>query len=335
MIKTTRILRFCFGLTLAGVLSAVTGACSDNGDSPDDLKAALQQYRWRAVYDDTPLFGDEFVLNDTYNVTLYFINDQECVVRGRVNHFDSDDGHDYYYNDAETDYEVDGDEITLGYAFDYSPRQLVFKGGYLWDVEREVEFKRESFDSEDITWLKENYDWDGQKDDNSLSKAEIEKIVKANIDIKASYSDYVTTFVISSKIESKLPADYEVEYGIAHTPATTVSKLPTTIGDECWQYSEANKGNTKTVTIKNPFWYYYCWGAENKTIFGTCALFMESYQSMKGKPLSGFSDSERELWDTINEDLNYYEAQAKKYYKQEIRVVINDIAYPVATYTIK
>lgn len=161
----------------------------------------------------------------------------------------------------------------------------------------------------------------------------IEEIVKNNVSVKATYSDFTFTFVITSTVKSKLPS-YKVEYAIGHGLSYFKPETLLSVGKDAYYYSSSMSGNTETVTFKNPFWFYFAFGELDKDKWAKCELYYKSYIALKEQGLSNLTSSEKDLYNDLNEYIGEYETEARKYYRPSVGVFINNRYYKVATYSI-
>lgn len=161
----------------------------------------------------------------------------------------------------------------------------------------------------------------------------IEEIVKNNVSVKATYSNFTFTFVITSTVKSKLPS-HKVEYAIGHglsffKPETLVSE-----GNDAYYYNLTKSGNTETVTFKNPFWFYYVCGEYDGDKWAKCEMYYKSYIALIEMGLSNLTESEKALYNDIIESFTEYEYEVRRYYRPSVEVLVDHKYYKVATYSI-
>ena len=172
-----------------------------------------------------------------------------------------------------------------------------------------------------------------QEENNGYSSAYIQDIIKNNVSIESNYKDYTFTFVIKSKVKSKLPKA-KVEYAVGHrTKDTNDETYSASVGDQAYYYSSYTNGEEETITIKNPFWYYYVFIDDNSN-FGACSFYFSSYLALKEKGLSNLSPDEKDLYYGIVDILDDAEKEARKYYTPSVEIFIDNKSYNVKTYRI-
>lgn len=88
------------------------------------------------------------------------------------------------------------------------------------------------------------------------SDPSIERIVRDNVTVSRTYSDYTYAFVIKSKVKAKLP-DANVSYGVGHNATFNQTTVNISVGNQAYYYSAGGSSNNETITFRNPFWFYY------------------------------------------------------------------------------
>ena len=174
---------------------------------------------------------------------------------------------------------------------------------------------------------------EGGSNQGSTPSVDIEEIIKNNVSVKASYSDYTFTFTITSKAKSKLPS-YNVEYGIWHGVSFSKPDTSVSIGSQAYYYSTSTNGDTETIVFKNPFWFYFVFGNTDKDKWTDCEMYYKSYIALANKGLSNLSSSEKSLYNDLVKSLNSYQTEAKTFYRPAIGVTVNSKFYKVSTYQI-
>lgn len=172
-----------------------------------------------------------------------------------------------------------------------------------------------------------------EEENNGNSSAYIQDIIKNNVSIESNYKDYTFTFVIKSKVKSKLPKA-KVEYAVGHrTKDWNEETYNASVGDQAYYYSSYTNGEEETIAIKNPFWFYYEFIDVNNR-FGGCSFYFSSYLALKEKGLSNLSQDEKDLYYDIVDILDEAEKEARKYYTPSIEILIDNKSYTVRTYSI-
>ena len=161
------------------------------------------------------------------------------------------------------------------------------------------------------------------------SDPSIERIVRDNVTVSRTYSDYTYTFVIKSKVKAKLP-DANVSYGIGHHTIYDQEIVNISVGNQAYYYSTSGPGSNETITFRNPFWFYYVFADQDREKWTVSEMFYNSYMSLANKGYSNLSSYEKELYNDMIDNLEEYEKEAKKYYRPVIYVCVNNKFYKVS-----
>lgn len=95
------------------------------------------------------------------------------------------------------------------------------------------------------------------------SDPSIERIVRDNVTVSRTYSDYTYTFTIKSRVKAKLP-DANVSYGIGHHSIYDQEIVNISVGNQAYYYSTSGPSSNETITFRNPFWFYYVFTDQDK-----------------------------------------------------------------------
>lgn len=148
----------------------------------------------------------------------------------------------------------------------------------------------------------------------------IEELIKSNVYVYSSYSNYVRHIKVRSTLHNAISED--IEFVVGHGEMSDGSIALTQQGQS------SNSGNTWILEIDNPFWYYYYYGKGADIDVGVnCALYYTSYNELKGK--SSLTSGERELYNSCVDYLDRYEYEAKRYYHPSIQVLIDGELYMI------
>lgn len=161
----------------------------------------------------------------------------------------------------------------------------------------------------------------------------VEELVKDNVYVSSSYNDYTFTFTITSTLNDKLPTD-RIQYGIGHATSSFSEEINVSVGNQAYYYSASASGKTETITMKNPFWFYYVFADTDKTKWTMCETYYNSYIALKNKGYSKLSFDEKQLYDEAVKYLNDCQKEVKKYYRPTIYVIVNNKYYKVKSYQI-
>lgn len=164
------------------------------------------------------------------------------------------------------------------------------------------------------------------------SDSMIERIVRSNITCSASYSDYTFTFKIKSTVKSKLPSA-DVKYGIGHGTILGSTIENVSLESQVYDYSSSIKGDVESITITNPFWFYYVFTETDKHKWAECEMYYKSYIALKDKN-SPLSSDEKDLYNSIKKILDEHVRDVKYSYKPSVYVCVNDKFYKLNTYHI-
>jgi len=160
-----------------------------------------------------------------------------------------------------------------------------------------------------------------------------ESLIKDNVSVSSSYSDYTFTFTVKSKLKSKLPYS-DVEYGIGHGSVYESTYIDVSVGDQAYYYSSSVSGDTETITFKNPFWFYYVFTNKDLDKWTTCEIYYNAYLELKEKDYSRLSSDERDLYDGITNYLDECQREVKRYYRPILAVYVNNKFYPAKSFQI-
>lgn len=161
------------------------------------------------------------------------------------------------------------------------------------------------------------------------SDPSIERIVRDNVTVSRTYSDYTYTFVIKSKVKAKLP-DANVSYGIGHHTIYDQEIVNISVGNQAYYYSTSGPSSNETITFRNPFWFYYIFVEKDDDKSGLSQMYYTSYMTLVNRGYSNLSSDEKALYRELQEYLEEYEKEAKKYYRPAIYVCVNNKFYKVS-----
>lgn len=168
---------------------------------------------------------------------------------------------------------------------------------------------------------------------NGVVDKNIQKIVESNVSVNSSFSDYISKFTITSRVKSELSGGY-IQYGIGHRSKGNQAQVAISIGAQAYSYSVKTYGNTETITIENPFWYYYAFVGKDSKKLSECTTYYNSYVALKNRGYNSLNPSEKELYNDITSILNDYLREVKSKYVQSIEVIYDNKYYTVDTYMI-
>ena len=176
-------------------------------------------------------------------------------------------------------------------------------------------------------------DSDNGNDDNTstttgtvidgLTKTEIERIVKQNVTVKASYSDYMWHFLVESTLAKEFP-NHNIAYGIGHGDVNGNTSV--SVGNQAYSYSSYKSGDKLIIEFYNPFWFYYIYGITptDKETWSLSEMYYNSYVALKDMGLSNLTKDEKDLYNNLVIYLNKYESTTKYSYTPSIQAVIDD-----------
>lgn len=165
------------------------------------------------------------------------------------------------------------------------------------------------------------------------SNESIEAIIADNVNASSSYNDYTFTFTISSTLNDKLPTN-SIQFGIGHATSSFSEEILVSVGTQAYNYSSSVNGKVETITIKNPFWFYYVFAAPDQSKWTMCEVFYNSYIELKNKGYNRLSSDEKDLYNEAVKYLNDCQKEARLYYRPTINVIINNKYYKVKSYQI-
>ncbi len=172
----------------------------------------------------------------------------------------------------------------------------------------------------------ENGNNDANKDETL-----VENLIQNNVSVTCFYSDYSFTFTIKSKLKSRLPY-YDIDYGIGHGTVFESAYISVSLGKQAYFYSSSVSGDTETVTLKNPFWFYYVFINQDKEKWTLCERYYDSYMYLKEKGYSKLSSDEKNLYNEIINYLNECQKEVKYSYKPIIEVCVDNKFYPIQSF---
>ena len=161
------------------------------------------------------------------------------------------------------------------------------------------------------------------------SDPSIERIVRDNVTVSRTYSDYTYTFVIKSKVKAKLP-DATVSYGVGHNATFNQTTVNISVGNEAYYYSASGSSNNETITFRNPFWFYYVFVEKDDDKWTLSEMYYNSYMALVNKGYSNLSSDERALYNNLVDYLEEYDKEATEYYRPAIYVCVNNKFYKVS-----
>lgn len=172
----------------------------------------------------------------------------------------------------------------------------------------------------------------GDDDEPETPAVNIAQLVKDNVSVKCTYSDYTFNFKITSKLKSVLPSA-RIQYGIAHQSYWTLDEVRVSVGDEAYYYSINTKNGVDEVIFKNPIWFYYVFTEYDVNKWTDNEMYYASYLFLLEKGESNWNEDECTLYRKLIRWLNDCERDAR-YYRPTVGVLVNDRFYEVAQYEI-
>lgn len=161
------------------------------------------------------------------------------------------------------------------------------------------------------------------------SDPSIERIVRDNVTVSRTYSDYTYTFVIKSKVKAKLP-DANVSYGVGHNTTFNQTMVNISVGNQAYYYSASGSSSNETITFRNPFWFYYVFVEKDDEKWTLSEMYYNSYMALVNKGYSNLSSDERALYNNLVDYLEEYDKEANEYYRPAIYVCVNNKFYKVS-----
>ena len=158
----------------------------------------------------------------------------------------------------------------------------------------------------------------GTTETSSESEASsIEGVVKANISVRAQYSDYISTFTITSTLKDALP-DKSFDFGVGHRGYEASEIINVSFGSQAYSYQKSTSGNTETIVLKNPFWYYYAMVEIDRDKLAYCEMYYSTYVALSQRSWSDLSSDERALYNDVKDYLDRCFKEVKADYRQVI-----------------
>lgn len=161
------------------------------------------------------------------------------------------------------------------------------------------------------------------------SDPSVESIVRNNVMVSRTYSNYTYSFVIKSSIKAKLP-DAKVSYGVGHYTIYNQETVNVSVGNQAYYYSTSGPSSNETITFRNPFWFYYVFANQDKEKWTVSEMYYNTYMSLANKGYSNLSSYEKELYNDMMENLEEYDKEANEYYRPAIVVCVNNKFYKVS-----
>lgn len=168
---------------------------------------------------------------------------------------------------------------------------------------------------------------------SDLSDSQVKKLIAENVNVKASYKDYVWRFEITSTLHKALP-DKSIKYGIGHGDVdgnTSVS-----VEKQAFSFSKRTSNGNEIINFENPFWYYYAFGTStpDQKVLTLCELYYKSYIALIEKGVENLESSEYDLYNDITNYLDEKEYSASLFYRPSIQISIDGGTkyYKVAEY---
>lgn len=161
------------------------------------------------------------------------------------------------------------------------------------------------------------------------SDPSIERIVRDNVTVSRTYSDYTYTFTIKSRVKAKLP-DANVSYGIGHHSIYDQEIVNISVGNQAYYYSTSGPSSNETITFRNPFWFYYVFVEKDNDKWGLSEMYYDSYMALVNKGYSNLSSEEKALYRDLQDYLEEYDKEANEYYRPVIYVCVNNKFYKVS-----
>ncbi len=165
---------------------------------------------------------------------------------------------------------------------------------------------------------------------SEYADAQIASLIRENVTISRSYSNYAWSFHIESTLHNELP-NKTIRFGIGHgdiNGTTTVS-----VENQAYQYTSSNRNGIFTADFVNPFYFYYIFG-KGKNLSGASKvaefdLYYRSYAALIEKGVNNLHSDERDLYNEIVKIFKEYEPEFKNDYSPSIKVYIENKYYKV------
>lgn len=172
---------------------------------------------------------------------------------------------------------------------------------------------------------------------NQSENADIAGIISQSVSVSSSYSDYTLTVTISSKLKSQLQNSgiwTNPKYGIGHAKSSYQSEISISFGSQAYYYNVVSKGDTETITIKNPFWFYYVFVDRDDDKWSMCEPYYNSYLALKSKGYSSLSSEEKDLYNEVTTYLNKCQSEARYNYYPTLYIDVNGKSYKIKEFHI-
>lgn len=169
----------------------------------------------------------------------------------------------------------------------------------------------------------------GKNEDPSVEyNRQLQKLVSDNVDVTASYSDYIWKFKITSTLHNELP-NSDIKFGIGHGYLAGGTES-VSVENQAYSYSCQESGNKMIINFENPFWFYQLYGGGDETEY--YGFYYESYKSIRSKNYSSLTDEEKNFLSELINILNEGEKKSIANYKPGIYVIIDDKYFLVERY---
>lgn len=323
---------------IIGLLSAILmllplAACSNSDEdlSTEQIVTTLQNYKWVYSYTEEPLVDDdmEWIILDEGTITLYFVNDNECVLRHYRKHYDSDYGTSSTNESKTINYQVINNTIYLDET-NFMESELKYGTDNLFG--NNSTYVRKTITSSDVDWLRDNYTPikdDSESDDEGSGEIdqEMETAIKRGVIVTDSYIDWIWSFKIKSTLEEEFPSK-KFTYAIQLDLENCYNKSDL-LSNKYQDYYESKSGDAKTIVMSTPFWYYFINnGTLDMGVVAECEMYYASYQFLLSKPTSDWTVDEKNLFSNIKGMFRKYEYEAQ-WLSVDVLVIVDSKVYKV------
>lgn len=175
----------------------------------------------------------------------------------------------------------------------------------------------------------------GDDDEPETPTVNIAQLVKDNVSVKCTYSDYMFHFTIKSGLRSKL-SSATINYGIEHDVVVGLESVVVTgrdYEDRYYSYSLRRDGLTDEINITVPMWYYYAFVEKDTNKWVETEMYYAAYLRLLEKGEANWYEDERTLYRNSIRWFKDCERDAQ-YYRPTVVVKVNDRFYEVAQYEI-
>lgn len=157
---------------------------------------------------------------------------------------------------------------------------------------------------------------------HSLTKSEVQDLIKKHISVDAHYENYTCYFEIESTIEEELPG-HTVKFGIGHGDVDGSTQV--SVGNQAYNYHNYTLNGIHIYEFEIPIWFYLMFGVPDseydEDYLVTCKMYYNSYLALIK---NGSNNDENDLYKAVTKTLSGLQGEVRRNYTPSVQLVLDN-----------